>query len=168
RWYREHLFGDSGLLVLVRREREIVDESARGVRRVAHRDHLRGERGRLGLEDRLEHRDLNQSWDDLIQDGLWIRLEQVLKRRQLVDVLLFRDERQEPPDGRLLAQGVHEPGEGEIELVDLAGDEFLNRDTRDRVRVRARRPVGDARELGRDGCTQPTQLVDALASDGHV
>jgi len=47
-------------------------------------------------------RRLDKTRDDLVQDRFRVRLEQVLKRRQVVDVLLFRDERQEPADGRLL------------------------------------------------------------------
>src|SRR5438132_516551 len=70
----EHLFCDARLTCLVRGEREVVDQVARRVRRVAHGDHLRRERGRLRLQDRLEHRDLDQPRDHLVQDRLRIRL----------------------------------------------------------------------------------------------
>src|SRR6266851_2343842 len=89
----EHLFGDTRLARLVRGEREVVDEVARRVGRVPHGDHLRRERGRLRLQDGLEYRDLDQSRDDLVQDGFRIRLEEVLEDRLVIQVLLLRDER---------------------------------------------------------------------------
>src|SRR2546428_10995414 len=114
----EHLFGDARLTCFVRGEREVVDEVAGRVRCVAHRDHLRRERGRLRFENGLEDRNFDESRDDLVQDRLRIRLEEVLKRWSgLCPLHLPRRAWKESADRSLLAQRVHEPGNGWIEVV---------------------------------------------------
>src|SRR3954470_10060586 len=83
----QHFLGDARLPRLVRGERELADEVASGVGRVAHRDHLRGELRGLRFEDRLIDRDLHEPRKDRVEHGLGIWLEEVLERRALVDVL---------------------------------------------------------------------------------
>jgi hypothetical protein len=69
---------------------------------------------------------------DQVQDRLGIRLEDVLQRRQVVEVLVLRHERQELADHRLLPERVDEAREREVDLVDLAFEELLDRRAGDR------------------------------------
>src|SRR5919201_4237683 len=96
----EHFFRDPPLPRLVRLEREVLDEVARGVRGVPHRDEPCGVLGREVVEDGLIDRDLDQPRQHHPEDRGRIGLEDVLERRSAAGLLLGRHERKDAPHRR--------------------------------------------------------------------
>src|SRR5687768_16788139 len=74
----EQLLGDRRLPRLVVREREVRDQRVRVVRRVVHGLHARGVLARERLEQQAVEEHLDEPRDELLEDHLRARLEDVL------------------------------------------------------------------------------------------
>src|ERR1700674_83187 len=160
---------DAGLPDLVCVEGQRVDQVARGLGRILHRDHLGRVLARLVLEHRLENLGLDVPRQQTVEHGLGLRLVDVIGLRSLLRLLalgyLGGDQH---ADRRLLPEGREPLGVTEDDRVGVALRVLLQRDRDGGQTLAHARPVGKVAHLRDDVAPVAQEKVATLAPERYV